>query len=142
MNTSHYLAYDLAAIACTGAPTYYKSGKEWANTNDPVQIHLHAHGVFARVVRRRRRTTWHGGLLGADAARSKYLGGGFVWALLDDGVKRPDNGKMDVAGNQAPDGIVGPYLASEGGELKYNNQAGLVADQWYCCGAAAALRRR
>jgi len=45
---------------------------------------------------------------------SKYLGGGFVWALTDDGVKRPDTGEIDVAGNQAPDGIVGPYREREG----------------------------
>src|ERR1019366_2402258 len=40
--------------------------------------------------------------------------GGFIWALTDDGVKRPDTGEMDVAGNQAPDGIVGPYRQREG----------------------------
>ena len=40
--------------------------------------------------------------------------GGFVWALLDDGLKRPDTGEIDVAGNQAPDGIVGPYRQREG----------------------------
>src|SRR6185437_3864900 len=45
---------------------------------------------------------------------SKYLGGGFIWALLDEGVKRPDTGEIDVAGNQAPDGIVGPYRQREG----------------------------
>src|SRR5262249_19173873 len=45
---------------------------------------------------------------------SKYLGGSFVWALLDDGLKRPDTGEIDVAGNQAPDGIVGPYRQREG----------------------------
>ena len=44
----------------------------------------------------------------------KYLGGGFIWALADEGVKRPDTGEMDVAGNQAPDGIVGPYREREG----------------------------
>ena len=45
---------------------------------------------------------------------SQHIGGGFIWALLDDGVKRPDTGEMDVAGNQAPDGIVGPYREREG----------------------------
>jgi hypothetical protein len=41
--------------------------------------------------------------------------GGFLWALLDEGVARTDrNGEIDVAGNQAPDGIVGPYRQKEG----------------------------
>jgi len=40
--------------------------------------------------------------------------GGFIWALLDDGLKRPDTGEIDTAGNQAPDGIVGPYRQREG----------------------------
>ncbi len=44
---------------------------------------------------------------------SKYLGGGFIWALLDAGIKRPDTGQIDTAGNQAPDGIVGPYRQRE-----------------------------
>ena len=40
--------------------------------------------------------------------------GGFLWALLDEGVVRTDkNGQIDVAGNQAPDGIVGPYRQKE-----------------------------
>jgi hypothetical protein len=40
--------------------------------------------------------------------------GGFLWALVDEGVVRTDkNGQIDVAGNQAPDGIVGPYRQKE-----------------------------
>jgi hypothetical protein len=40
--------------------------------------------------------------------------GGFLWALVDEGVVRTDrNGEIDVAGNQAPDGIVGPYRQKE-----------------------------
>ncbi|MCX5643900.1 MAG: glycoside hydrolase family 2 [Phycisphaerae bacterium] len=40
--------------------------------------------------------------------------GGFLWALLDEGVVRTDKGgQIDVAGNQAPDGIVGPYRQKE-----------------------------
>ena len=45
---------------------------------------------------------------------SKVLGGGFIWALLDEGVKRPDTGQIDTATNQGPDGIVGPYREREG----------------------------
>ncbi|MCL5282426.1 MAG: glycoside hydrolase family 2 [Planctomycetes bacterium] len=40
--------------------------------------------------------------------------GGFLWALVDEGIVRTDReGQLDVAGNQAPDGIVGPYRQKE-----------------------------
>lgn len=44
------------------------------------------------------------------------LGAGiFLWALLDEGVVRTDkNGQIDVVGNKAPDGILGPYRQKEG----------------------------
>jgi hypothetical protein len=45
---------------------------------------------------------------------SPVIGGGFIWAYLDEGVKRVDqDGRIDVAGNRAPDGIVGPYREKE-----------------------------
>ncbi|HEX8628590.1 MAG TPA: hypothetical protein VF755_10515 [Catenuloplanes sp.] len=41
--------------------------------------------------------------------------GGFIWALVDESVARDDRGgALDTAGNQAPDGIVGPYREREG----------------------------
>ncbi len=41
--------------------------------------------------------------------------GGFLWVFADEGVVRTDmEGRIDVAGNQAPDGIVGPYHEKEG----------------------------
>lgn len=48
--------------------------------------------------------------------RNSPLGaGGFLWALLDEGVVRRDmNGAIDTDGNHAPDGIVGPYRQKEG----------------------------
>jgi hypothetical protein len=45
---------------------------------------------------------------------SKVSAGGFIWALVDETVKRPDTGQMDTRGNQAPDGILGPYREKEG----------------------------
>jgi hypothetical protein len=40
--------------------------------------------------------------------------GGFLWALVDEGVVRTDKGgQIDVNGNTAPDGIVGPYRQKE-----------------------------
>lgn len=41
-------------------------------------------------------------------------GGMFLWALLDEGLVRDDrNGAIDVAGDNAPDGILGPYREKE-----------------------------
>jgi len=41
--------------------------------------------------------------------------GGFLWALVDEGVVRTDkNGIIDTDGNHAPDGILGPYRQKEG----------------------------
>lgn len=41
-------------------------------------------------------------------------GGMFIWALLDEGLVRDDQGgAIDVAGDNAPDGIVGPYREKE-----------------------------
>jgi Glycosyl hydrolases family 2, TIM barrel domain/Beta galactosidase small chain len=46
--------------------------------------------------------------------RGPRSAGGFLWAFLDEGVRRPDqNGKIDVNGNMAPDGILGPYREKE-----------------------------
>lgn len=44
-----------------------------------------------------------------------HTAGGFLWALHDEGVVRADRrDSIDVAGNQAPDGIVGPHREREG----------------------------
>jgi len=51
-----------------------------------------------------------------ELMRKNRLGaGGFIWALLDECVARTDqHGRLDCAGNQAPDGIVGPHREREG----------------------------
>jgi hypothetical protein len=42
-------------------------------------------------------------------------GGGFIWALLDEGIVRTDfNGFIDVNRVNAPDGVVGPHREKEG----------------------------
>jgi len=42
-------------------------------------------------------------------------GGGFLWSYADEGVARSDqDGRIDNAGNYAPDGIVGPHHEKEG----------------------------
>jgi len=41
--------------------------------------------------------------------------GGFIWAFLDEDVVRTDKNRIiDSRGNEAPDGIVGPYREKEG----------------------------
>ncbi len=46
---------------------------------------------------------------------SKVASGGFIWAFLDEDVVRTDKGgRLDSNGNQAPDGLVGPYREKEG----------------------------
>jgi hypothetical protein len=112
LNTSHYLAYDKAEIAAQGKHTYYTNNQELVVTNDP-QHYIYLPTEFLHGL-------YDGGAgAGLDdywrmMTASKYLGGGFIWALVDEGVKRPDTGEIDVAGNQAPDGIVGPYRQREG----------------------------
>jgi hypothetical protein len=46
---------------------------------------------------------------------SKVSAGGFLWVFADEGVQRGDsNNIVDVKGNWAPDGIMGPYREKEG----------------------------
>ncbi|GGH21199.1 glycoside hydrolase family 2 protein [Mucilaginibacter phyllosphaerae] len=43
-----------------------------------------------------------------------HLGGGFIWAFLDEAIIRTDkDGAYDADGNHAPDGIVGPHREKE-----------------------------
>ena len=43
-----------------------------------------------------------------------HLGGGFIWAFLDEAIIRTDKaGAYDADGNHAPDGIVGPHREKE-----------------------------
>src|ERR1035441_5137193 len=45
---------------------------------------------------------------------SKISAGGFLWVFADEGVQRNDlTNMMDVKGNWAPDGIMGPYREKE-----------------------------
>jgi hypothetical protein len=112
VNTSHYLTYENARLACAGVPTYYRQGREVADTNAATKfIYMPTefqHGLYDGGAGAGLEDYW------TLMRSSKVLGGGFIWALTDDGVKRPDTGQIDVAGNQAPDGIVGPYRQKEG----------------------------
>jgi hypothetical protein len=47
--------------------------------------------------------------------KTPNAGGGFIWALLDEGIVRTDlNGFIDVNRVNAPDGVVGPHREKEG----------------------------
>ncbi|MBC6609444.1 glycoside hydrolase family 2 [Hymenobacter sp. BT507] len=47
--------------------------------------------------------------------KSARSGGGFLWALVDEGIVRTDQrGIIDVNGVNAPDGVVGPHREKEG----------------------------
>jgi hypothetical protein len=114
INTAHYLVYSNALVAAKGEPMQYheKKRKEFVNTNLPSgQIYLPTefmHGLYDG---------------GSGAGLTDYwsmmmshsnCAGGFIWVFADEAVKRPDTGELDSAGNQAPDGIVGPYREREG----------------------------
>lgn len=112
LNTAHYLAYDKAGIAAEGKRVYYAHNQELVDTNNSTKyIYMPTeflHGLYDG---------------GAGAGLDDYwrmmmshplCAGGFIWALLDDGLKRPDTGQIDVVGNQAPDGVLGPYRQREG----------------------------
>ncbi|MDE3067146.1 MAG: glycoside hydrolase family 2 [Verrucomicrobiota bacterium] len=109
--TAHYLSYDQAKIACTGRSVYYHKGRELVATNDPTRyIYMPTefqHGLFDGGAGAGLADYWR--LMTA----SQRTGGGFIWALLDNAIRRPDTGVMDTAGNQAPDGILGPYRQRE-----------------------------
>ncbi|HZI32623.1 MAG TPA: glycoside hydrolase family 2 TIM barrel-domain containing protein, partial [Candidatus Binatia bacterium] len=111
LNTAHYLPYDFARLACKGFPITFHRNHYFADTNSAQKfIYMPTefmHGLYDGGAGAGLAETW------ALMQSSPYLGGGFIWAFLDEGVKRPDTGEIDVAGNQAPDGIVGPYRQRE-----------------------------
>ena len=49
-----------------------------------------------------------------EMMKHRGFAGGFLWSFHDEGAVRRDKGdSIDVAGNQAPDGIVGPHREKE-----------------------------
>lgn len=111
VNTTHYLPYKLAKIAAAGFSTAYHKNDYLVDTNAakkfiymPTEFN---HGLYDGGAGAGLAETWD------LMQHSPYVGGGFIWALLDEGVRRADNGQIDVSGNEAPDGIVGPYRERE-----------------------------
>ena len=94
VNTAHYRNFAAAAKICAGRNIYL-----------PTEF---LHGLYDGGAGAGLEDYWE------MMRASKIIGGGFIWALLDEGVKRPDTGKLDVTGNRAPDGLLGPYREKEG----------------------------
>ena len=88
------------------------TGRERVATNDPVR-YIYMPTEFMHGLYDGRRG---GGLedYWTMMMKSPLCAGGFIWAFADEGIRRSDTGQIDVAGNQAPDGIVGPYREREG----------------------------
>jgi len=112
INTAHYLNYDRAKAACEGVPTLrrWDYTDQQIKTNLPPTIYLPTeflHGLYDGGAGAGLEDYWH------IMSQSKLLGGGFIWALVDEGFRQPSTGLIDVAGNRAPDGILGPYRQKE-----------------------------
>ena len=93
VNTAHYRTYSTAQAMCATNVIYM-----------PTEF---MHGLFDGGAGAGLEDYW------TMMRVSKVLGGGFIWAFLDEGLKRPDTGMIDVVSNAAPDGIVGPYREKE-----------------------------
>jgi hypothetical protein len=114
INTAHYLMFTNAQRAAAGEPMYYhaKKNAELVDTNLPNGwIYLPTefmHGLYDGGAAAGLADYWSMMMSHSNCA------GGFIWVFSDEAVKRPDTGELDSAGNQAPDGIVGPYREREG----------------------------
>lgn len=114
LNTAHYLEYKNAVIAASGAPMNYhtKENAEFVSTNLASSGWIYMptefmHGLYDGGAGAGLEDYWSMMMSHSNCA------GGFIWAFADEGIKNPHTGEMDLAGNQAPDGIVGPYRERE-----------------------------
>jgi len=95
VNTTHYKDYSMSVKLCAGPDIYL-----------PTEFN---HGLYDGGAGAGLRDRWE------LMRKSPLCAGGFIWALLDEGVVRTDEkGRIDCAGNLAPDGIVGPHREKEG----------------------------
>ena len=95
MNTDHYESYESTRAILAGPDVFM-----------PTEF---LHGLYDGGAGAALNDYWN--LMGT-APRSA---GGFIWAFCDEGIARADRGgAIDVMGNSAPDGILGPYREKEG----------------------------
>ena len=112
INTAHYLNYDRAKAACEGLPSFrrWDYTDQQIKTNTAPTIYMPTeflHGLYDGGAGAGLEDYWQ------IMSQSKVLGGGFIWALVDEGLRQPSSGSIDVARNRAPDGILGPYRQRE-----------------------------
>jgi hypothetical protein len=94
-DTKHYPTYEVLQQKLADDPVYF-----------PTEM---LHGLYDGGAGASMNEYWNAIL------KSKAGAGGFLWSFVDEDVKRVDKGGiLDSAGNQAPDGIVGPYREREG----------------------------
>jgi hypothetical protein len=115
INTAHYLMFTNAEVAARGEPMHYhmKENAEFVNTNLAPSGWIYMptefmHGLYDGGAGAGLEDYWNMMMSYSNCA------GGFIWVLTDEGIKNPHTGQLDTAGNQAPDGIVGPYREREG----------------------------
>lgn len=115
VNTAHYLIYEDTLLACEGAVMNRgktgegkKKGSYWVKPGRALFMPTEfLHGLY---------DGGHGAGLEdywKVMSASPFLAGGFLWVMADEGLKRPDTGQLDLVGNRAPDGIVGPRHEKE-----------------------------
>ncbi len=95
INTDHYERYD-STVKLSAGPTIFM----------PTEF---LHGLYDGGIGAGFRDYWD--VMG----KSPTVAGGFFWVWADEGVVRTDqDGRIDTAGNWAPDGITGPHREKEG----------------------------
>lgn len=104
----HHPGNAFNGIDCNHYEDYYSTEKILKDTNIymPTEfLHSQDDGGAGTALNDFWELHWH----------AKRSGGGFIWALLDEGIVRTDlNNIIDVNGVNAPDGIVGPHREKEG----------------------------
>jgi len=95
INTDHYERYD-STVRLSAGPQIFM----------PTEF---LHGLYDGGIGAGLRDYWD--VMG----RSRTVAGGFLWVWSDEGIVRTDqDGRIDTAGNQAPDGMTGPHREREG----------------------------
>lgn len=95
VDTDHYEPWD-SHVKKSAGPTIYM----------PTEF---LHGLYDGGIGAGLRDFWD------EMMKSPTVAGGFFWVFADEGVARADQGgRIDNAGNLAPDGIVGPHGEREG----------------------------